>query len=50
MLNGSNNVHSHKGVSFLALVDIVANLGDKLPKNPNFWGVNKDFPAKCAKY
>jgi len=22
----------------------------KLPKNPNFWGVNRDFPAKRAKY
>jgi len=25
-------------------------LGIKLPKNPNFWGVNRHFPAKRVKY
>jgi len=35
---------------FLALVDIVARLGDQIAQNPNFGGVNRDFPAKFAKY
>jgi len=49
-LNGSNDADSRKGVPFLALVDIVAHLEDHIPENPNFWGVNMDFPAKRAKY
>ena len=49
-LNGSNNADSRKGVPFLALVDIAAQLGDQIAQNPNFGGVNSDFPAKCAKY
>jgi len=48
-LNGSNDADSRKNVPFLALVDIAAHLGDQ-PKNPHFWGVNRHFPAKRAKY
>jgi len=29
-LNGSNDADSHKGVPFLALVDIAAHLGDQI--------------------
>jgi len=40
-----------KDVPFLALVDIAAHLGDQIAqKNPNFWGVNRHFSAKWAKY
>jgi len=50
-LNGSNNADSRKGLSLLALVDIVAHLGDQIAQNPQFFGgVNRDFPAKRAKY
>jgi len=37
-------------VPFLALVDIAAHLGDQIAQKNNFWGVNRDFPAKRAKY
>jgi len=49
-LNGSNDTDSRKGVPFLALVDIAAHLGDQIAQKPQFRGVNRDFPAKCAKY
>jgi len=32
------------------LIDIAAHLGDQIAQNPNFWGVNRHFPAKRAKY
>jgi len=41
---------SRKCVPLLALVDIAANLGNKLPQNPNFGGMNKHFQARSAKY
>jgi len=37
-LNGSNDADSRKGVPFLALVDIVAHLGDQIAPKPQFWG------------
>jgi len=37
-LNGSNDVDSRKGVPFLALVDIVAHLGDQSAQKPQFLG------------
>jgi len=49
-LNGSNDADSRKGVPFLALVDIAANLGDQIAQKPQFWGVKRDFPAIRAKY
>jgi len=49
-LNGSNDADSRKDVPFLASVDITVHLGDQIAKNPNFGGVNRDFPAKRAKY
>ena len=38
-LNGSNDADSRKGVPFLALVDIAANLGDQIALNSSFGGV-----------
>jgi len=49
-LNGSNDADSRKDVPFLALVDIAAHLGDQIAQKPNFWGMNRHFPAKRAKY
>jgi len=37
-LNGSNNADARKGVPFLALVDIVARLGDQIAQKPQFFG------------
>jgi len=37
-LNGSNDADSRKGVPFLALVDIVPHLGDKIAQKPQFLG------------
>ena len=49
--NGSNDADSSMDVPFLASVDIAAHLGDQIAqKKNNFWGVNRDFPAKRAKY
>jgi len=51
-LNSSNDAdpRSTQGYAFLALVDIAAHLGDQIAQNTNFWGVNRHFPAKRAKY
>ena len=45
-LDGSNDADVPFGVS-LTLLPI---LGVKSPENPNFWGVNRRFQAKRAKY
>ena len=45
-LDGSNDADSRKGVS-LTLLPI---FGVKYPKTANFWGVNRRFQAKRAKY
>jgi len=49
-LNGSNDADSRKGVPFLAFVDIAPHFGYQIAQKPNFWGVNRHFPAKCIKY
>jgi len=50
-LNGSHDADSRKDVPFLAFVDIAPHFGDQIAqKNPNFWGVNRHFPAKRVKY
>jgi len=49
-LNGSNDADSRKDVHFFTLVDIAAHLGDQIAQKPQFWGVNRHFPAKRAKY
>ena len=49
-LNGSNDADSRKGVPILVWLILQTIYGIKLPKNQNFWDVNRDFPAKRAKY
>jgi len=49
-LNGSNESDTRKDVPFLALVDIAAYLEDQITQKTQFWGVNRHFPAKRAKY
>jgi len=38
-LNGSNDADSRKGVPFLALVDIIAHLGDQIAPKKTIFGV-----------
>ena len=47
-LDGSNDADSRKDVPFGGFVDIASHFGGKI--NPNFWGVNRRFQAKRAKY
>ena len=49
-LDGSNDADSRKDVPFVGFVDIAPHFGGKIPKKPNFWGVNRRFQAKQAKY
>jgi len=49
-LGGSNDADSRKDVPFRGFVDIPPILEMKYLKNPNFWGVNRRFQAKRAKY
>jgi len=37
-------------VPFGGFVDIASHFGGDTPQNPNFWGVNRRFQAKRAKY
>jgi len=37
-------------VPFGGFVDTVPHFGGEIPQNPNFWGVNRRFQAKWAKY
>jgi len=46
---GSNDADSHKDVPFGGLVHIAPRFGGETPKN-NFWGVDRRFQAKRAKY
>ena len=49
-LDGSNDADSRKDVPFGGFVGIASHFGVKYPKTPNFWGVNRCFQAKRAKY
>jgi len=49
-LDGSNDADSLKDVPVGGLVDIAPHLGVKYPQNLNFWGANRRFQAKRAKY
>jgi len=49
-LDGSNDTDSRKDVPFGGSVDIASHFRVKSPENPNFWGVNRHFQAKRAKY
>jgi len=50
MLDGSNDADSRKDVPFGVLLTLLDILGVKSPENHNFWGVNRRFQAKRAKY
>ena len=49
-LNGSNDADSRKDVPFGVSLTLLPILGVKYHKNPQFWGVNRRFQAKRAKY
>jgi len=49
-LDSSNDADLRKDVPFGGVVDIAPHFGVKYPKNPNFWGANRRFQAKRAKY
>ena len=50
MLDGSNDADSRKDVPYGVLLTLLDILGVKSPENHNFWGVNRHFQAKRAKY
>ena len=37
-------------VPFWGFVDIAPHFGGEIPQNPYFWGVNRRFQTKRAKY
>ena len=49
-LGGSNDADSRKDVPFGGFVDIAPHFRGEIPENTNFWGVNRRFQAKRAKY
>ena len=49
-LDGSNDADSRKDVPFGGFVDIVPHFGGEIPPKKQFWGVNRRFQAKRAKY
>jgi len=49
-LDGSNDADSRKDVLLEVSLTLLPILGVKSPENLNFWGVNRRFQAKRAKY
>jgi len=49
-LYGSNYADSRKDVPCGVSLTLLPILGVKYPENPNFWGANRRFQAKRAKY
>jgi len=49
-LDDSNDADLPKDVPFGGFVEIAPHIWSKIPRNPNFWGVNGRFQAKRAKY
>ena len=49
-LDNSNDADSRKDVPFGGFIDIAPHFRGEIPENPNFWGVNRRFQAKRAKY
>ena len=49
-LGGSNDANSRKDVPFGGFVNIASHFGGEIPPKPQFWGVNRRFQAKRAKY
>jgi len=43
-------MNSHKYVPFGGFVDIAAHFGGEIPPKKLFWGMNRRFQAKQAKY
>jgi len=40
----------HARVCLFALVDIAVHLANQIAPKPQFWGVDRQFPAKRVKY
>jgi len=49
-LDDSNDADSRKDVPFGGFVDIASRFRGEIRDNPNFWGVNRRFQGKRAKY
>jgi len=49
-LCGSNDAYSRKDVPFGSFVDIAPHFGGEIPRKPQFWGMNRRFQDKRAKY
>ena len=49
-LDGSNDADSRKMCLLGVSLTLLPILGVKYPKTPNFWGVNRRFQAKRARY
>jgi len=49
-LCGSNDAYSRKDVPFGGFVDIAPHFGGEIPRKPQFWGMNRRFQDKQAKY
>ena len=49
-LDGSNDADSRKDVPFGGFADIVSNFGGEIPPKKQFWGRERRFQAKRAKY
>jgi len=49
MLDGSNDADWRQDVPF-GVSDIAPHFGGDIPPKPQFWGVNRRFQAKRAKY
>jgi len=45
-----NDADSRKDVPFGGIVDIAPHFRGEIPRKPQFWGVNRCFQAKRAKY
>ena len=48
--DSSNDADSRKDMPFRGFVNIAFHFGVKYHQTPNFWGVNRRFEAKRAKY
>ena len=49
-LGGSNDADSRKDMPFGGFVDIAPHFRGEIPQKKQFWGVNRRFQAKRAKY
>ena len=49
-LYDSNDADSRKNVPFGNFGNIAPHFGSQVPQKPQFWGVNRRYQAKQAKY